>query len=233
MISTKQFESENPNYQSNLIGEGFFAKCYKISEIEAYKEFKEPIDKRDSIFRNLVFFEGLNFAHIIFPKELVINDVKKCDEIDGYKKVYIQDDLFYNANLLLLLKMIKILEKEVNILTTEYSIVLGDLSSDNIIINDGGIYIIDTDLFSHSPKIKINKKSNIEMLNYEIFEKITMHSLYEHSPFMSIKMEILARSVIVGEIFVSYFLEEYIKYLQELTQTEIKTVKGLRKALKQ
>ena len=166
----------------NFIDEGEYGRVYLTSDNKCLKIFKQSISRKDK----------MSFDEDVFN---IIRELKP-------KNIYTLGDLYYNKSLTRILGYLSeyYSKEDINILTmpvdytfdnlcslydsfvllSEYNIRISDTCSQNVILNNSGITIIDTDFYyidANSNKLAI-KKSNIYDLG-ELFSWIYMNSLKE------------------------------------------------------
>ena len=140
----------------NFIDEGEYGRVYLTSDNKCLKIFKQSISRKDK----------MSFDEDVFN---IIRELKP-------KNIYTLGDLYYNKSLTRILGYLS----ESFVLLSEYNIRISDTCSQNVILNNSGITIIDTDFYyidANSNKLAI-KKSNIYDLG-ELFSWIYMNSLKE------------------------------------------------------
>lgn len=167
---------------NNFIGEGEYGRVYLTSDNKCLKIFKQSISRKDK----------MSFDEDAFN---IIRELKP-------KNIYTLGDLYYNKSLTRILGYLSeyCAKEDIDILTmpvdytfdslcslydsfvllSEYNIRISDTCSQNVILNNSGITIIDTDFYyidANSNKLAI-KKSNIYDLG-ELFSWIYMNSLKE------------------------------------------------------
>ncbi len=166
----------------NFIDEGEYGRVYLTSNNKCLKIFKQSISRKDK----------MSFDEDVF------NIIRKLKP----KNIYTLGDLYYNKSLTRILGYLSeyYSKEDINILTmpvdytfdnlcslydsfvllSEYNIRISDTCTQNVILNNNGITIIDTDFYyidANSNKLAI-KKSNIYDLG-ELFSWIYMNSLKE------------------------------------------------------
>ena len=166
----------------NFIDEGEYGRVYLTSDNKCLKIFKQSISRKDK----------MSFDEDVF------NIIRKLKP----KNIYTLGDLYYNKSLTRILGYLSeyYSKEDINILTmpvdytfdnlcslydsfvllSEYNIRISDTCPQNVILNNNGITIIDTDFYyidANSNKLAI-KKSNIYDLG-ELFSWIYMNSLKE------------------------------------------------------
>ena len=166
----------------NFIDEWEYGRVYLTSNNKCLKIFKQSISRKDK----------MSFDEDVF------NIIRKLKP----KNIYTLGDLYYNKSLTRILGYLSeyYSKEDINILTmpvdytfdnlcslydsfvllSEYNIRISDTCSQNVILNNNGITIIDTDFYyidANSNKLAI-KKSNIYDLG-ELFSWIYMNSLKE------------------------------------------------------
>ena len=166
----------------NFIDEWEYGRVYLTSNNKCLKIFKQSIFRKDK----------MSFDEDVF------NIIRKLKP----KNIYTLGDLYYNKSLTRILGYLSeyYSKEDINILTmpvdytfdnlcslydsfvllSEYNIRISDTCSQNVILNNSGITIIDTDFYyidANSNKLAI-KKSNIYDLG-ELFSWIYMNSLKE------------------------------------------------------
>ena len=166
----------------NFIDEGEYGRVYLTSDNKCLKIFKHSISRKDK----------MSFDEDVF------NIIRKLKP----KNIYTLGNLYYNKSLTRILGYLSeyYSKEDINILTmpvdytfdnlyslydsfvllSEYNIRISDTCPQNIILNNNGITIIDTDFYyidANSNKLAI-KKSNIYDLG-ELFSWIYMNSLKE------------------------------------------------------
>ena len=166
----------------NFIDEGEYGRVYLTSDNKCLKIFKQSISRKDK----------MSFDEDVF------NIIRKLKP----KNIYTLGDLYYNKSLTRILGYLSeyYSKEDINILTmpvdytfdslcslynsfillSEYNIHVSDACPQNVILNNNGITIIDTDFYyidANSNKLAI-KKSNIYDLG-ELFSWIYMNSLKE------------------------------------------------------
>lgn len=166
----------------NFIDEGEYGRVYLTSDNKCLKIFKQSISRKDK----------MSFDEDVF------NIIRKLKP----KNIYTLGDLYYNKSLTRILGYLSeyYSKEDINILTmpvdytfdnlcslydsfvllSEYNIRISDTCQQNVILNNNGITIIDTDFYyidANSNKLAI-KKSNIYDLG-ELFSWIYMNSLKE------------------------------------------------------
>lgn len=166
----------------NFIDEGEYGRVYLTSDNKCLKIFKQSISRKDK----------MSFDEDVFN---IIRELKP-------KNIYTLGDLYYNKSLTRILGYLSeyYSKEDINILTmpvdytfdnlcslydsfvllSEYNIRISDTCTQNVILNNNGITIIDTDFYyidANSNKLAI-KKSNIYDLG-ELFSWIYMNSLKE------------------------------------------------------
>lgn len=166
----------------NFIDEGEYGRVYLTSNNKCLKIFKQSISRKDK----------MSFDEDVF------NIIRKLKP----KNIYTLGDLYYNKSLTRILGYLSeyYSKEDINILTmpvdytfdnlyslydsfvllSEYNIRISDTCPQNVILNNNGITIIDTDFYyidANSNKLAI-KKSNIYDLG-ELFSWIYMNSLKE------------------------------------------------------
>lgn len=166
----------------NFIDEWEYGRVYLTSNNKCLKIFKQSISRKDK----------MSFDEDVF------NIIRKLKP----KNIYTLGDLYYNKSLTRILGYLSeyYSKEDINILTmpvdytfdnlcslydsfvllSEYNIRISDTCSQNVILNNSGITIIDTDFYyidANSNKLAI-KKSNIYDLG-ELFSWIYMNSLKE------------------------------------------------------
>ena len=166
----------------NFIDEGEYGRVYLTSDNKCLKIFKQSISRKDK----------MSFDEDVF------NIIRKLKP----KNIYTLGDLYYNKSLTRILGYLSeyYSKEDINILTmpvdytfdnlcslydsfvllSEYNIRISDTCPQNVILNNNGITIVDTDFYyidTNSNKSVI-KKSNIYDLG-ELFAWIYMRSLEE------------------------------------------------------
>lgn len=166
----------------NFIDEGEYGRVYLTSNNKCLKIFKQSISRKDK----------MSFDEDVF------NIIRKLKP----KNIYTLGDLYYNKSLTRILGYLSeyYSKEDINILTmpvdytfdnlyslydsfvllSEYNIRISDACPQNVILNNNGITIVDTDFYyidTNSNKSAI-KKSNIYDLG-ELFAWIYMRSLEE------------------------------------------------------
>ena len=149
----------------NFIDEGEYGRVYLTSNNKCLKIFKQSISRKDK----------MSFDEDVF------NIIRKLKP----KNIYTLGDLYYNKSLTRILGYLSeyYSKEDINILTmpvdytfdnlcslydsfvllSEYNIRISDTCTQNVILNNNGITIIDTDFYyidANSNKLAI-KKSNI------------------------------------------------------------------------
>lgn len=233
MVQIEEFNKQYNLCEKELIGEGYFSECFKLEKDKVYKKFKKPF-KKNSIFfefEKLIKFEGLKFNNIIFPQSLIVDNTNDISLIFGYMMPHVKSNPMEEININNIIKNIELLEKEIKLLTKDYSLYLFDANNpNNIIINNESANIIDTDLYEISnDKYLLN--SNIGQINYGLFEKIVGKSLYSMREIPKYLNE-LRHEIIEGNIFISSFIKEYVKYLEHYISVRMDNIGDLRRVLK-
>ena len=166
----------------NFIDEGEYGRVYLTSNNKCLKIFKQSISRKDK----------MSFDEDVF------NIIRKLKP----KNIYTLGDLYYNKSLTRIVGYLSeyYSKEDINILTmpvdytfdnlcslydsfvllSEYNIRISDTCPQNVILNNNGITIVDTDFYyidTNSNKSAI-KKSNIYDLG-ELFAWIYMRSLEE------------------------------------------------------
>ena len=205
----------------NFIDEGEYGRVYLTSNNKCLKIFKQSISRKDK----------MSFDEDVF------NIIRKLKP----KNIYTLGDLYYNKSLTRILGYLSeyYSKEDINILTmpvdytfdnlcslydsfvllSEYNIRISDTCTQNVILNNNGITIIDTDFYyidANSNKLAI-KKSNIYDLG-ELFSWIYMNSLKETDfnkrSAMIDKIEKLF--IPIGTFGVEPVIKKLIKYLIEI-----------------
>ena len=167
---------------NNFIGEGEYGRVYLTNDNKCLKIFKQSISRKDK----------KSFDEAAFN---IIRELKP-------KNIYTLGDLYYNKSLTRILGYLSeyCAKEDIDILTmpvdytfdslcslydsfvllSEHNICVSDACPQNVILNNNGITIVDTDFYyidTNSNKSAI-KKSNIYDLG-ELFAWIYMRSLEE------------------------------------------------------
>lgn len=166
----------------NFIGEGSYGRVYLTSDNKCLKIFKESISRKDK----------MSFDEDAFN---IIRELKP-------KNIYTLGDLYYNKSLTRILGYLSeyYSKEDINVLTmpvdytfdslcsiynsfvllSEHNIWVSDVGQQNVILNNNGITIIDTDFYyinTYRNKSVI-KQSNMYALR-ELFTCIYINSLTE------------------------------------------------------
>lgn len=167
---------------NNFIGEGEYGRVYLTSDNKCLKIFKESISRKDKMSLDEDVFN-------------IIRELKP-------KNIYTLGDLYYNKSLTRILGYLSeyYSKEDINVLTmpvdytfdslcsiynsfvllSEHNIWVSDVGQQNVILNNNGITIIDTDFYyinTYRNKSAI-KQSNMYALR-ELFTCIYINSLTE------------------------------------------------------
>lgn len=202
---------------NNFIGEGSYGRVYLTNDNKCLKIFKESISRKDK----------MSFDEDTFN---IIRELKP-------KNIYALGDLYYNKSLTRILGYLSeyCAKEDINILTmpvdytfdslcslydsfvllSEHNIRVSDTNSQNVILSNNGITIIDTDFYYidiNSNKSAI-KKSNIYDLG-ELFACIYINSLKEVDASKRVRMadKIEKLFIPVGTFGVEPVIKKLIKY---------------------
>ncbi len=182
MIAYTENKKRHSLNTDNFIDEGEYGRVYLTSDNKCLKIFKQSISRKDK----------MSFDEDAFN---IIRELKP-------KNIYTLGDLYYNRTLTRILGYLSeyYSKEDINILTmpvdytfdsicslydsfillSEHNIHVSDACPQNVILNNEGITIVDTDFYyidTNSNKSAI-KKSNIYDLG-ELFSWIYMNSLKE------------------------------------------------------
>ena len=182
MIAYTEDKKRHSLNTDNFIDEGEYGRVYLTSDNKCLKIFKQSISRKDK----------MSFDEDAFN---IIRELKP-------KNIYTLGDLYYNRTLTRILGYLSeyYSKEDINILTmpvdytfdsicslydsfillSEHNIHVSDACPQNVILNNEGITIVDTDFYyidTNSNKSAI-KKSNIYDLG-ELFSWIYMNSLKE------------------------------------------------------
>lgn len=126
------------------VGIGSTAKCYLLKNNKVFKEFHHPYDLGVmKIYKELSKFKS---DSILFPEELVYDDLNFYGYVTGYAKGKMIGTGFSNIDLDLLSKQSIKLESDIKDISQE-KLIMDDLYEGNIMYDGENIKVIDTDYY--------------------------------------------------------------------------------------
>ena len=228
--------SELPKeYTAEYLREGSAGICYKLGEDKVFKWFKECYleddTKRRESEEDLLRQTNIESMFIHFPRKLIyINDKLVgyvSNHVDGRKYYKLSED----TNMKLLACSLDNLEKEIRDISKEYSLVMFDLHSGNVIVdNNSSVNVIDTDeyIFDYYVDTYESYRYNIKVL-----ANTTLYTLFKNIDIKDDNInKYYLQAILDGKCKPSYVLHEVIGLMEKEMKSEVTTFNEFTQGLK-